>query len=211
MKLSGIALLGAGGERSAACNFASCHGENTERRGQLIRQPVKKCFGAVLGICKTGCRLVGIAPGEIQRSRSSNFNRETILIEAFSLGVIATCGIFFAVLGISCLVMPDHAGRFLLGFAGSPLKHYAELAIRFLVGGAFLIAAPRALWPEAFRIFGWALVATTAGLLCIPWQWHQRFARQAVPEALRFLPSLGLASLILGGLTLWALVQGPAA
>lgn len=131
-----------------------------------------------------------------------------MLIDAISLAVVAAVGLFLAALGILSLVTPAHASRFLLGFAGSPSKHYAELAVRFLVGGAFLLAAPRALWPAAFMLFGWALLATTAGLLLIPWRWHHRFARWAVPEALRFLPLAGVASVVLGGVILWAMLHG---
>jgi hypothetical protein len=119
--------------------------------------------------------------------------------------------LFFVALGAASLVAPARASRFLLAFADSPSKHYAELATRFLAGGAFLLAAPYALWPGAFSIFGWILVATTAGLLLIPWRWHHRFARRAVPEALRFLPLVGVATIVLGGLALWAVVHGHAA
>jgi hypothetical protein len=133
------------------------------------------------------------------------------VIEAIPLAVVAIAALFFVALGAASLVAPARAGRFLLAFANSPSKHYAELAARFLVGGAFLLAAPYVLWPGAFNLFGWVLVATTAGLLLIPWRWHHRFARRAVPEALRFLPLVGVASIVLGGLVLWAVVRGHAA
>ncbi|WP_339826773.1 hypothetical protein [uncultured Arenimonas sp.] len=131
------------------------------------------------------------------------------MIETVALAVVAMVAVFFVALGAASLVVPARASRFLLGFADSPYKHYAELAARFLVGGAFLLAAPRASWPGAFSVFGWVLVATTAGLLLVPWRWHHRFARWAVPEALRLLPLVGASSLVLGGLVLWALFRGP--
>ncbi|GGA78912.1 hypothetical protein GCM10011521_16410 [Arenimonas soli] len=133
------------------------------------------------------------------------------MTQAVPLAVVALAALFFITLGAASLVAPAGASRFLLGFAGSPGKHYAELAIRFVVGGAFLLAAPYVLWPGAFSVFGWVLVATTAVLLLIPWRWHHRFARHAVPEALRFLPLVGVASVVLGGLVLWAVLRGHAA
>lgn len=133
------------------------------------------------------------------------------MTEAVPLAVVAVAALYFITLGVASLVVPARASRFLLAFADSPSKHYAELAARFLVGVAFLLAAPNALWPSAFSIFGWMLVATTAGLLLVPWRWHHRFARRAVPEALRFLPLVGAASVVLGGLVLWAVVRGHAA
>lgn len=133
------------------------------------------------------------------------------MIENLALALVATAGVFVASIGVVSLVAPARASRFLLGFASSPSKHYAELAIRFLVGGAFLIAAPRAMWPVALCAFGWVLIGTTAVLLLVPWHWHHRFARSAVPQALRFLPLVGVASVVLGALIVWAAVDGYAA
>lgn len=133
------------------------------------------------------------------------------MIDTLSLALMAGTGIFLAVLGGVSLVAPPHAKRFLLGFAGSPSKHYAELAVRILVGGAFLMAAPLTPWRVAVSVFAWVLLGTTAVLLLVPWHWHHRFARRAVPEALRFLPLIGVASLALGAIILAAAVLGYAA
>ncbi|MFP7723644.1 hypothetical protein [Lysobacter sp. A3-1-A15] len=127
-----------------------------------------------------------------------------------SLAVVAMAGLFFVALGALSLLAPSAARRFLLGFASSPRKHYLELAVRLVVGAAFLLAAPRTALPTALSVFGGIMLATTAGLLLVPWRWHHRFARRAVPEALRFLPLLGAASAVLGGLVLWAALGGAA-
>ena len=132
------------------------------------------------------------------------------MIEAVALAIVMVTGIFFLSLGGTSLVAPARASRFLLGFAGSPSKHYAELVVRLLVGVAFVLAAPRAFAPVAFTLFGWLLLVTTAGLLFSPWHWHHRFAGRAVPEALRFLPIVGIASVALGALVLWAVARGSA-
>jgi hypothetical protein len=132
------------------------------------------------------------------------------MIEVIALSVVAATGLFLAALGGAGLVAPSRAGKFLLGFAGSPSKHYAELGLRFLVGGAFILSAPQARIPGAFHLFGWVLLATTAGLLLVPWRWHHRFAQRAVPAVLRFLPLVGIASLVLGGLVLWSMRSGVA-
>lgn len=133
------------------------------------------------------------------------------MIETLSLALVATAGIFLCALGVVSLVSPPHAKRFLLGFAGSPSKHYAELAVRILVGSAFVMAAPHTPWPVALGVFGWVLLGTTGILLLVPWRWHHRFARWAVPEALRFLPLVGVTSLALGAIFLVAAVRGYAA
>ena len=132
------------------------------------------------------------------------------MIQVLALTVVISAGLFFVTLGCVSLLAPSHASRFLLGFADSPAKHYAELALRFLVGGAFVLAAPGARVSGMFSLLGWVLVATTAGLLLLPWRWHHRFARRAVPEALRFLPLVGTSSVLLGGLVLWSVFHGNA-
>jgi hypothetical protein len=45
----------------------------------------------------------------------------------------------------------------------------------------------------------------------VPWRVHDRFAKAAVPKALRYLPLIGVASLALGGLLLWSLLTASAA
>ena len=56
--------------------------------------------------------------------------------------ILAAVAIFFLILGSAALIRPSSARRFLLGFAKSAPKHYAELAARFVVGGAMLLVAP---------------------------------------------------------------------
>lgn len=126
------------------------------------------------------------------------------MLEAAPMAIVAAAGLYLMALGSTALVAPSRASHFLLGFASSPLKHYLELAIRFLVGGAFVLAAPQLRFPGVFGFIGWILVATTVGLLIFPWRWHHRFARRVVPVALRFLPAIGVVSAVLGGLLLWA-------
>jgi hypothetical protein len=64
-------------------------------------------------------------------------------------------------------------------------------------------------WPDAAMVFGAVLVITTAVLACIPWQWHRKIAQRSVPRVLRFLPALGIASLALSAVILFALLGGP--
>lgn len=132
------------------------------------------------------------------------------MVEVMALAIVVAAGAFLTALGAASLFAPTHASRFLLGFASSPGKHYAELGLRFLAGGAFVLAAPYVILPAAFSVFGWVLVATTAGLLLVPWRWHQGFAQRAVPGALRFLPLVGASSVALGVLVLLAVYRGNA-
>jgi hypothetical protein len=112
---------------------------------------------------------------------------------------IILTGLYFLVLGATSLVAPHKAEAFLMGFVGTSLLHYAELVVRLLVGGAMILHSSQMLMPEVFRIFGWVLVITTAGLCLVPWRQHQRFAQWSVPQATRFLPLIGITSLVMGG------------
>ena len=125
--------------------------------------------------------------------------------------ILAAVAIFFLILGTTALIRPASAGRFLLGFAKSALKHYAELATRLVVGGAMLLVAPHSAYPAALEAFGWLLIATTAVMALVPWRVHCRFAEASVPKALRFLPLIGVSSLVLGGLLMWTLFTASAA
>ena len=125
--------------------------------------------------------------------------------------ILVAVAIFFLLLGLIALIRSSIAGRFLLGFAGSALKHYVELGVRFVVGGAMLVVAPHSTYSVALTVFGWLLIVTTAVMAVVPWRVHRRFAETAVPKALRFLPMIGVSSLVLGGLLLWSTFTASAA
>lgn len=125
-----------------------------------------------------------------------------------SLAVIVLAGLYLIALGAASLLAPSRAARFLLGFVSSGRAHYLELFLRFIVGAALVLHAPRMFLPGAFNLFGWVLLITTACLLLLPWHWHQRFAQQAVPKATRYIGLIGVASLAMGGFLLAAVVMG---
>jgi uncharacterized protein YjeT (DUF2065 family) len=124
--------------------------------------------------------------------------------------VVIAVGIYFVALGIACLLAPSRAKRFLQGFATSPLKHYAELLARFIVGVAFLVQSRTMLFPTVFDTFGWILIGTTICLLFVPWRWHHRFAQRSVASAIRYIAAIGVCSLAIGAMLLFVIVQGTA-
>lgn len=130
------------------------------------------------------------------------------MIDLLASAIVSLAGLYLIALAVVSLVTPARARRFLLGFAGSPAVHYLELALRLVVGWAFVVHAPGTRVPAASSVFGWVLVATTGVLLLVPWQLHRRFAARAVPRALAFLPLLAAASLLSGGAILYAQSDG---
>lgn len=120
---------------------------------------------------------------------------------------VALTGTYFLAFALLAWRAPTRVGRFLLGFARSAPTHYLELAVRVTVGAAFVVTAPALRGAPLFRGFGWVLMLTSAGLACVPWASHRRFANWAVPRALAQLPLLGVAALGLGALVLGAVLE----
>lgn len=129
-------------------------------------------------------------------------------LETVAQVVIVLAGLYLCGLGVAALLMPDRARRFLFGFVGSQSLHFAELFLRFVVGAAFVMGAHHMLLPDVFRAFGWLLLISTAVLLILPWQWHQRFAHQSVPRATPYIGLIGVVSLAFGGFILFAVLRG---
>jgi len=128
------------------------------------------------------------------------------MIDLLARATVLLTGLYLFGLGVATFIAPQRAGRFLLGFAGSVRAHALELVLRMLVGLAFLRCAHSMRFADAFTVCGWTLVLTTTVLAVLPWQWHQRFAQRTVPQALRSLWLIGLASLLFGGVILFAML-----
>lgn len=124
------------------------------------------------------------------------------MLNTLALFGVLLAGLYFLGLAVVAFVAPERAARFLLGFAVTPFAHFMEMTLRLAVGAAFVIRAPLMLLPEAFELFGWILLVTTACLLAVPWRWHRRFAQRVVPRALRRLGTVAVFSLALGAFVL---------
>ena len=132
------------------------------------------------------------------------------MTEALARTAVLLTALYFIALAVVSLLVPERTIRFLLGFAGSALTHYIELLLRLVVGGALVLHAPRMLLAHAFTVFGWVLLITTACLLVMPWQWHHRFALQAVPRVTRHITLVGMTSLVISVSILVAVAGGSA-
>lgn len=139
-----------------------------------------------------------------QRAFPANSNRVNRVGPLFSVAVVALAGAFLIALGAAALFRPPTVKRFLLGFASSCAVHYLELGIRLLVGAAFICAAPSMVGTTIASWAGWILLGTTGALFLMPWRVHRALAQRTVPQALAYLPVLGMVSLIAGAFILWA-------
>jgi len=118
--------------------------------------------------------------------------------------VVVASGVWLVALAGWIAIAPDRAARFLDSFAGSVRAHVMEQILRLIAGAAMVVYAPETRFQDAFRVFGWIIVVTSVVLLVLPWRWHRRFARWAVPIAIRHIRLLGLGALLLGAAILAA-------
>lgn len=133
------------------------------------------------------------------------------MLVVIAKAVLVAVSLFLLALGLLALARPGIAKRFLLGFATSASKHYLELSLRLIAGGAMLAAAPHSAQPMGLTVFGLLLIGTTLVMAFVPWRTHRRFAETSVPQALRFLPVIGVSSLVLSGWLLWSVFIASAA
>jgi hypothetical protein len=134
-----------------------------------------------------------------------------VVVKSVACGVVLLASLYLIFLAIFAQLQPVRARQFLLGFAGSAGKHYAEQVLRLVVGVALVICAPGMLFTVAFTLFGWVILFTSLCLLLLPWRWHQRFAQRVVPPLLPHIRWIGLFSALLGATMLLALLIGPGA
>src|SRR5215471_14710243 len=124
----------------------------------------------------------------------------SIVVVAFGLGLIAFTGVVFA--------NPTIAERFLMRFASSARNHYVEQVVRLLFGAALVVLAPAMWQPKMFWLVGWAIVVSSAALMCLPWQWHHRFAERMRPIVVRHLRLYAVATFAFGALVLYGVFSG---
>jgi hypothetical protein len=108
-------------------------------------------------------------------------------------------------LAVAIAARPSQAARFLSFFASSAPAHYAEQLGRVTVGAAMVDVASSTWFPDLFELFGWLLVITAVALLLVPWQWHHRFGKWAIPLAIRYLKLVALGASALGAFILYGM------
>lgn len=123
-----------------------------------------------------------------------------VVVVVFGLCLIIFTGVAFA--------QPACAERFLMAFASSARTHYLEQISRLLVGAALVVASSTMWQPRMFWLLGWAIVVSSAALICVPWQWHDRLGERVRPMLVRYLKLYAVGAFALGALALYGLVAG---
>lgn len=123
-----------------------------------------------------------------------------VVVVGFGLLLIVLTGVAFA--------KPAIAERFLMRFASSARTHYVEQIFRLLIGAALVVLSPVMWQPTMFWLVGWAIVVSSVALMCVPWQWHYRFAERLLPIVVRHLRLYAVGSLAFGALLLYGVFAG---
>ena len=126
------------------------------------------------------------------------------IVTVLSGVVVVGFGLFLLGLAALILTMPSRAEGFLKGFASSAATHYTEQGLRLVVGAAIVGFAGSMRYPELFNVFGWLIIASTVGLLLIPWQWHSKFGALVMPPLFRRMRLFALGSCVLGAFILYS-------
>ena|SRR5688572_3849019 len=130
---------------------------------------------------------------------------QTVEILSLLSGVVVISFCLFLI-GLAAVIAttPSLAERFLRSFASSALAHYTEQVLRLLVGAAIVNFASSMWYPELFKLFGWLIVVTAAGLLLIPWRWHNKFGSWVMPRVIRHMRLFALGAFALGAFILYS-------
>lgn len=126
------------------------------------------------------------------------------IVSVLSGGVVVSFGL--SLIGLAALIVakPSRAEGLLRGFASSARTHYIEQGVRLVVGAATVDFASSMRYPELFTVFGWLIIASTAGLLLMPWQWHNKFGALVMPPLFRRIQFFALGACALGALILYS-------
>lgn len=121
------------------------------------------------------------------------------VVALFGLVLVGFAGLAF--------VRPGRADSFVQLFASTRRAHVTEQVVRLVFGAGLIHFSPMAFYPAGLRVLGWALVITSLLLLVLPWRWHFRFGRWAVPLVRRHLRLYAICALLLGLALLGAVVE----
>lgn len=117
--------------------------------------------------------------------------------------VVVAFGVFLIGLTVAVFSKPALAERFFMAFASSAQTHYAEQAVRLLVGASLVVLSPGMWQTNMFRLVGWAIVMSSVVLILIPWRFHHRFAQRVLPILVRHMRLYAVGVFAFGALLLY--------
>lgn len=90
--------------------------------------------------------------------------------------VVILFGVFFISAGFLMLFAPEKARQTLRKAGSTNFINYAELTIRMIPGLGLILYSDFSKFPEAFKICGWFIIASSFILCLIPRQLHHNYS-----------------------------------
>lgn len=128
-------------------------------------------------------------------------------IRILSGSVIVIFGLYLISLLIITILDKTVAVSYFSSFASSARAHYFEQIMRLIVGISMLSFSRSMLYAQFFEIFAWIIIISTIVLTLIPWTWHNKLGKWAIPLTIRNLKFYGVSASIFGVFILYCVIQ----
>lgn len=90
--------------------------------------------------------------------------------------IVMLFGVFLIGVGVLMLLLPSKANAYLRKAGSTNLINYTEISIRMIPAAAMVVSADLSKYPEAFRLLGWFMIATSVVLFFVPRNMHHAYA-----------------------------------
>lgn len=90
--------------------------------------------------------------------------------------LVVLFGVFLISVGFLMLFNPEKARAILRSAGSTNFINYAEITIRMIPAAALIIYANFSKYPEAFKLLGWFMIATSLLLYFIPRSLHHKYS-----------------------------------
>lgn len=116
-------------------------------------------------------------------------------------------GLYLIGLLIITMLNKEVAVGYFSSFASSARAHYLEQLLRLIVGISMLLFSKSMVYAQFFEMFAWIIVLSTIVLILIPWTWHNKLGKWAIPLTIRNLRFYAVSASILGVFILYCVIK----
>lgn len=116
-------------------------------------------------------------------------------------------GIFIIASGFVMLFTPQKARTILRKAGSTNFINYTEITIRMIPAAALILASPLSKFPEAFKLLGWFMIATSFILYFVPRRLHHGYSLKCAdilkPLYFQFMAPLAF---LFGGVLIYGMI-----
>lgn len=121
--------------------------------------------------------------------------------------IIVLFGLFLIGVGFLMLFYPQKARGFIRKAASTNFINYFEITVRMIPAAALVLFSDFSKYPEAFKLLGWFMLATSLVLYFVPRKMHHAYAQWCAnilkPLYIRLTSPFSIA---LGALIIYAVI-----